>query len=62
MEIIKHGDTAQIAECPNCHCKFYYNGKDVEHECSNAFVVYIEWDYIECPECGDHITIKEVYV
>ena len=61
MEIIKHGNTVCTAVCSSCHCEFYYNGKDIEHNYMEVFGTYIETEYVRCPECNDNITIKEIY-
>ena len=54
----KHSITAV---CSSCHCEFYYNSKDIEHNCMEVFGTYIETEYVRCPECNDNITIKEIY-
>lgn len=53
MKIIEHGKTYQVYTCPRCRCVFAaceideYND-DLTGKC-----------YLECPECGDVIELKE---
>ena len=56
MEIIKHGKTyeePQVKVCPECDCEFSYVKKDIKEN----WVVGIA--YINCPECGKTIIIKD---
>ena len=64
MEIIKHGKTyevPQIKVCPDCECVFTYVKKDIKENCvrENAYESDLIYTYINCPECGKTIIIKD---
>jgi DNA-directed RNA polymerase subunit RPC12/RpoP len=64
MEIIKHGRTykaPQIKTCPICECEFSYEEKDIEQNWVriNAYDSDLTYTYINCPECGTTIIIKD---
>lgn len=60
MEIIKHGKTYEVQQekvCPDCECVFTYVEKDKKRLwCGINDLVYT---YINCPECGKTIIIKD---
>ena len=56
MEIIKHGRTYKAPQektCHACECVFTY----VERDIKQNWIVGIA--YINCPECGNSIIIKD---
>lgn len=64
MEIIKHGKTyeePQVKVCPDCECVFTYVEKDINQNWvrKNAYDSDITYTYINCPECGKTIIIKD---
>ena len=64
MEIIKHGRTyeaPQVEVCPVCECEFAYVRKDIKENwvrvtSEDSDLIYT---YINCPECGKTIIIKD---
>lgn len=64
MEIKIFGKTYEIPRkktCPNCKCVFSYVKKDIEkkwvrEDLYNSTLIYT---YIDCPECGETIIIKD---
>lgn len=53
MEIIKHGKTYQVYTCPHCRCVFAACKIDSYKD---------DWDgkdWVECPECGEEIQLKQ---
>lgn len=53
MEILEHGKTYQVYTCPYCRCVFATCEID---GCKN------DWDgkdWVECPECGEGIELRE---
>lgn len=53
MEIIEHGKTYQVYTCPRCRCMFAACEID---SCKD------DWDgkaWVECPECGEEIELRE---
>jgi len=63
MEIIKHGNAVQQGICLSCNCEFIYNHKDIkEHYTNIPFSSHFHYEkFVQCPECGSSITIKESY-
>ncbi len=64
MEIIKHGKTYEAPQekvCPDCECVFSYVEKDIKQKQVReiAYVSYLIYRYINCPECGKTIIIKD---
>ena len=64
MEIIKHGKTyeePQVKVCPDCECVFTHVEKDIEQNWvrENAYESNLIYTYINCPECGKTIIIKD---
>lgn len=64
MEIIKHGNLYEAPrerECPDCKCVFSYVEKDIEQNWVrvNAYDSDLTYTYINCPECGKTIIIKD---
>ena len=64
MEIIKHGKTyvpPQVKVCPDCDCEFSY----VQGDITQNWVRFRSEDsdithtYVNCPECGKTIIIKD---
>lgn len=54
MEIIEHGKTYQVYTCPHCRCVFAACKIDSYKD---------DWDrkdWVECPECGEEIELKEM--
>lgn len=64
MKIIKHGKTykaPQIKICPVCECEFSYVKEDIKENwvrvtSEDSDLIYT---YINCPECGKTIIIKD---
>lgn len=64
MEIIKHGITYEVPQvevCPVCECEFSYVTKDITAHwvrvtAEDSDLLYT---YINCPECGKTIIIKD---
>lgn len=53
MEIIEHGKTYQVHTCPRCCCVFVACKIDSYKD---------DWDgkdWVECPECGEEIQLKQ---
>ena len=64
MEIIKHGKTyeePQIKICDDCGCVFTYVKKDIKENWvrETAYDSDLIYTYINCPECGKTIIIKD---
>ena len=64
MEIIKHGKTygaPQEKVCPKCECVFTYVEKDIKQKRVREieYDSYLTYTYINCPECGETIIIKD---
>ena len=64
MEIIKHGKTyeePQVKGCPDCGCVFAYVKKDIKENWvrETAYDSDLIYTYINCPECGKTIIIKD---
>ena len=67
MEIIKHGKTyeePQVKVCPDCECVFTYVKNDIKDNWvrkvrKNAYGSDLTYTYINCPECGKTIIIKD---
>ena len=64
MEIIKHGKTYEVPQvkvCPDCECEFSYTKKDIQENWvrKNAYDSDLIYTYINCPECGKTIIIKD---
>jgi len=64
MEIIKHGKTYEAPQekvCPDCECVFTYVEKDITQNWfrKNAYDSDLIYTYINCPECGKTIIIKD---
>ena len=64
MEIIKHGKTYEVPQekvCPDCECVFTYVEKDIKRNWvrENAYESDLTYTYINCPECGKTIIIKD---
>ena len=66
MQVLEHGNTYNKIECPNCHCKFEYVGKDIDRKQTGKAKgqgFNIKREFIEsilyCPECGAWITINK---
>ena len=60
MEIIKHGKTYEdphIKVCPDCDCEFSYVEKDTKRYWGG--INDLKYTYINCPECGKTIIIKD---
>lgn len=57
MRIIKHGDLYELGTtvCPNCHCEFAYNKKDIKEEYDRQDECDIS--IVFCPECKHSIPI-----
>ena len=54
MKIIEHGKTYQVYTCSRCRCMFVACEID---SCKD------DWggkDWVECPECGEEIELKEM--
>ena len=64
MEIIKHGKTyvpPQVKVCPDCACEFSYVQGDITQNWvrKNVYDSDLLYTYINCPECGKTIIIKD---
>lgn len=64
MEIIKHGknyDLPRLKVCPDCKCVFIYVKKDIKENWvrETAYESDLIYTYINCPECGKPIIIKD---
>ena len=64
MEIIKHGiyyEAPQVKVCPDCDCEFSYVQGDITENWfrKNAYDSDLIYTYINCPECGKTIIIKD---
>ena len=64
MEIIKHGRTyeaPQVEVCPVCECEFSYVKGDIIQNWvrKNAYDSDLTYTYVNCPECGKTIIIKD---
>ena len=64
MEIIQHGKTyeePQVQTCPDCGCVFIYREKDIQENWvrETAYDSDLTYTYINCPECGKTIIIKD---
>ena len=63
MEIIKHGKTyeePQVKVCPDCECEFTYVEKNIKTVLGFwGEINDIKYTYINCPECGKTIIIKD---
>ena len=64
MEIIKHGKTYEAPQeqvCPACECVFTYVKKDIKENWvrENTYESDLTCTYINCPECGKTIIIKD---
>ena len=61
MEIVKHGNMYRIVICPKCECEFRFGIKEIltYKQTDDTFGHYIEYDYIDCPECGHRIIFEE---
>lgn len=63
MNIIKHGKTFdnKVASCQKCECEFSYNNTDVRSEYERVSLYDSEWlyDYVDCPECGRRVTVRD---
>ena len=64
MEIIKHGINyiaPQEKTCPECKCEFSFVEKDIKQNWvrENAYESDLTYTYINCPECGKTIIIKD---
>lgn len=61
MQVLKHGKYYRIATCRKCDCEFQFNKKEIKNyfRIDDAFGYYIDYDYIECPECGEQIILEE---
>jgi len=64
MEIIKHGKTYEAPKkgvCHNCECVFTYVKDDIQENWVrvNAYDSDLMYTYINCPECGKTIIIKD---
>lgn len=56
MEIIKHGKCYEEPHekvCPACECVFTYVNRDIKRNWVKEIA------YINCPECGNSIIIKD---
>ena len=64
MEIIKHGKTyeaPQVKVCPDCECEFSYIKEDIKQNWvrETAEESNLIYTFINCPECGKTIIIKD---
>ena len=53
MEIIEHGKTYLVYTCPNCLCVFVACKIDSYKDDLDGK------DWVECPECGEEIELRE---
>ena len=58
IKIIKAG-TRRVAKCETCGCQFSYESNDIKAELPNDFKN--NYDYVECPQCYDHVIVMHRY-
>lgn len=60
MKVLKHGCFIEEAKCERCGCEFEYNDfMDIKYSYKDDRKHILETKYVECPECGAEITLKE---
>lgn len=64
MEIKIFGKTYELPRekvCPDCQCVFTYVKKDIEENWvrEDAYNSNLIYTYVNCPECGKTIIIKD---
>lgn len=61
MQVLKHGNKYRIATCCECGCEFQFSIKEIKNyfRLDDAVGYYIDYDYIECPECGEKMILEE---
>lgn len=65
MKIIKHGNAHKEIEkiCPKCECVFTYEDHEIEEEWEriDAYNSDHKYDYVKCPDCGEHVIVVKDY-
>ena len=69
MKIIKKGNKTTECECGQCGCVMEYDPRDIKHEidymCISLFFPtrdYFKREYINCPQCGNKITVGRCWL
>ncbi len=60
ITVIKHGNTINIANCPNCNCEFSYTSDEIRNRLALLKdETEVLKPFVFCPECAKMIDIGE---